>query len=111
VWSSRFIPLVFMGTRLRLGDEGLNSAGVPILRGVIWYAGTRMPGQPAKYMHNNGLYYLGLIDQAVVDGVKGQFQAVGDTKFIENIVQVILYGLLADEQLFADFLVAVALGD
>ena len=45
-----------------------------------------------------------------MDGVEGQFQAVGNAKLIENIVQMILYGLFADEQLFADFLVAVSLG-
>ena len=54
---------------------------------------------------------LRLIDQAVVDGVEGQFQAVGNAQFIEDVVQVILHGLFADEELFADFLVAVALRD
>jgi hypothetical protein len=54
---------------------------------------------------------LGLIDEAVVDGVESEFEAIGDAKFVENIVQVIFYGLLADEKFFADFLVAEALGD
>ena len=44
-----------------------------------------------------GLGSLGLIDEAMVDGVEGQFQAVRDPEFIEDIVQVILYGLFADE--------------
>ena len=43
--------------------------------------------------------------------VEGKFQAVGDAELIENIVQVILHGLLADEKLFADFPVAKALRD
>jgi hypothetical protein len=54
---------------------------------------------------------LRLIDQAVVDRIKGEFEAVGDTELVENIVQVILYGLFADEKFFADFLVAEALSD
>src|SRR5580700_397959 len=47
----------------------------------------------------------------MVDGVESEFEAVGDTKFVENIVQVIFYGLLADEKFFADFFVAESLGD
>jgi len=58
----------------------------------------------------NGLW-LGLIDEAVVDGVESEFEAIGNAKLVENIVQVIFYGLLADEKFFADFLVAEALGD
>ena len=54
---------------------------------------------------------LGLIDEAVVDGVESEFEAIGNAKLVENIVQVIFYGLLADEKFFADFLVAEALGD
>ena len=54
---------------------------------------------------------LGLVDQAVVDGVEGEFEAVGDAKLVEDVVQVVFYGLLADEKFFADFLVAETLGD
>jgi hypothetical protein len=54
---------------------------------------------------------LGLVDEAVVDGVESEFEAVGNAKFVENIVQVIFYGLLADEKFFADFLVAETLSD
>ena len=54
---------------------------------------------------------LGLVDEAVVDGVESEFEAIGNAKLIENIVQVIFYGLLADEKFFADFLVAEALSD
>ena len=46
-----------------------------------------------------------------MDGVEGKFQAVGNAELVEDIVQVILYGLFADEELFADFLVAVSLRD
>jgi hypothetical protein len=46
-----------------------------------------------------------------MDGVEGKFEAVGNAKFVEDVVQVILYGLLADEEFFADFFVAEALGD
>ena len=52
---------------------------------------------------------LGLVDQAVVDGVESKFQAVGNAELVEDVVQVILHGLLADEKLFADFLVAKTL--
>ncbi len=52
---------------------------------------------------------LGLIDEAVVDGVESEFEAIGNAKLVEDIVQVIFYGLLADEKFFADFLVAEAL--
>ena len=44
-------------------------------------------------------------------GVERQLQAIGDSQLVENVVQMILYGLLADEELLADFLVAEALRD
>lgn len=40
---------------------------------------------------------LGLIDEAMMDGVEGQLQPIGNAELIEDIVQVILYGLFADE--------------
>src|ERR1035437_2809337 len=46
-----------------------------------------------------------------MDCVERQFEAVGDTELVKDVVQVILYGLLADEELFADFLVVKALSD
>ena len=54
---------------------------------------------------------LRLVNQAVVNRVEGKLEPVGNAELIKNIVQVILYGLLADEELFADFLVAEPLGD
>src|SRR5215468_531026 len=53
----------------------------------------------------------GLVDQAVVDGVEREFEAVRDTELVEDVVEVIFYGLLGDEELLADFLVPEALGD
>src|SRR5208282_1328642 len=47
----------------------------------------------------------------MMDGVEGEFEAVGDAEFVENVVKMIFYGLFADEKFFADFLVAEALGD
>ncbi len=38
--------------------------------------------------------------------VECEFQPVGDAELIKDVMQVIFYGLLADEQLFADFAVA-----
>ena len=46
-----------------------------------------------------------------MDGVEGEFEAVGNAELVEDIVQVVLDGLLGDEKFFADFLVAEALGD
>ena len=54
---------------------------------------------------------LGLIDQTVVNGVKSELEAVGDAQLVEDVVQVVLDRLLADEKLLANFLVAEALGD
>jgi hypothetical protein len=52
-----------------------------------------------------------MIDEAVVDGVESEFEAVGDAKLIENIVEMVLDGLLGDEEFFADFFVAKTLRD
>ena len=49
--------------------------------------------------------------EIVVDRVQGQFQAVRDAEFVEDVVEMVFYGLLADEEFFADFFVAKALGD
>ena len=52
-----------------------------------------------------------MVDQTVMDGVEGEFEAVGNTKLVKDVVQVILDGLLGNEKLFADFLVAKSLSD
>jgi len=54
---------------------------------------------------------LRLVDQSVVDGVQREFKAVGDAELVENIVEMILDGLLGDEKFFADFFVAESLRD
>jgi len=54
---------------------------------------------------------LRLVDQPVVNGVQRQFEAVGDTEFVEDVVEMVFDGLLGDEKFFADFLVAEALRD
>src|ERR1700722_19023521 len=54
---------------------------------------------------------LRLVDQAVMDGVEREFEAIGNTEFVEDVVEVVFDGLLADEELFADFLVAETLSD
>ena len=65
--------------------------------------------------HNCGLLDAGrarksgLIDKAMVDGVEGQFEAVGDAELIEDVVQVIFHRLFADEEFLSDFAVAEAL--
>jgi hypothetical protein len=53
---------------------------------------------------------LRLVDQAMVDGVEREFEAVGNAELVEDVVQMIFHRLLADEELFADFLVAETLG-
>src|SRR5271165_2721759 len=52
---------------------------------------------------------LRLVDQAMMDRVEGQLQAVGNSQLVEDVVQVVLYGLLRDEELLADFLIAKTL--
>lgn len=47
----------------------------------------------------------------MVDRVEGQFEAVGDAKLIEDVMKMILDGLLGDEKFFADFFVAETLSD
>ena len=54
---------------------------------------------------------LGMINQSVVNGIQREFEAVGDPKLIEDIVQMVFDGLFGDEKFFADFLVAEALSD
>ena len=53
---------------------------------------------------------LWFVDPAVMDCIERQFETVGDAEFVKNVVKVILYGLLADEELYTDFVVAKALG-
>ncbi len=43
--------------------------------------------------------------------IEREFEAVGDAEFVKNVVEMILHGLLADEESYADFLVSKALGD
>ena len=47
----------------------------------------------------------------MVDCIEREFEAVGDAEFVKNVVEMILHGLLADEESYADFLVSKALGD
>src|ERR1700730_14476049 len=43
--------------------------------------------------------------------VERQFEAVGNAELVKDVMEVILYGLLANKELFADFLVLKALSD
>src|SRR6266481_2150245 len=52
-----------------------------------------------------------LIYKPVVNGVERQFEAVGDAELVEDVVEMVLDGLLGDEKFFADFLVAETLRD
>src|ERR1017187_9462283 len=52
---------------------------------------------------------LRLVDQAVVYGVEGKFETVGNSQFMEDIVQVVLHRLFADELLFANLAVSETL--
>src|ERR1700733_11054770 len=45
----------------------------------------------------------------MVNRVEGEFQAVGDSPLVENIVEMVFYRLCTDEELLADFTVAEAL--
>jgi hypothetical protein len=48
--------------------------------------------------------------QVIVDGVKGQFQAVRDAQLVEDVVQVVLHRLLADEHLLGHLFILETLG-
>src|SRR5271155_4499780 len=49
--------------------------------------------------------------QSLVDGVERQLQAVRDAELVEDVVQMILDRLLADEHLLGHLFVLVTLGD
>src|SRR5947209_13671185 len=53
---------------------------------------------------------LGCQVQPFMDGVQRQFQAIGDAQFVEDVVEVVLDGLLADEHLLRHFFILVSLG-
>ena len=53
----------------------------------------------------------GVVDQAVVNGVKCELQPVRNSQLIENIVQVVFDCLFADEELFPDLFISIALCD
>ena len=44
-----------------------------------------------------------------MNGVKSKLQAVGDAKFVEDVVQVIFDSLFADEELSPDLFIPIAL--
>ena len=46
-----------------------------------------------------------------MDSIEHQFEAVGDAELVKNVVKVILYGIVADEELLADSFVLKALSD
>jgi hypothetical protein len=74
-------------------------------------------GGPSGGPPNNPLFpsgtgkHLRLINQPMMNGIQRQFEAVGDTELVEDVMQMVLDGLFGDEELFADFLVAEALRD
>ena len=45
----------------------------------------------------------------MVNRVQSKFQTVGNSEFVKYVMQMILDGLLADEQLFADFAISKTL--
>src|SRR5260370_42696659 len=49
--------------------------------------------------------------EAVVNLMQRKLEPVGEAEFVEDVVQMVFDGLLGDEKLFADFLVAKALSD
>ncbi|HXF27518.1 MAG TPA: hypothetical protein VN610_09600, partial [Bryobacteraceae bacterium] len=54
---------------------------------------------PATPLQNKSLS-LGIDVEAAVNGVQSELQPVGDAELVEDVVEVILDGLLADEHLF-----------
>jgi hypothetical protein len=43
-----------------------------------------------------------------MDCIEHHFEAVGNADLVKDVAQVIFYGVLADEELFADFFVMKA---
>ena len=56
-------------------------------------------------------YASSLVNQVMVHGVQSEFKPVGEAELVEDITQMVLYSLLADEEFFTNFFVAEALGD
>src|SRR3989449_10582730 len=65
----------------------------------------------ANATENQHRIMLPLRNQSVVDGVEGQLEPVRNPELVENVMEVVLDGVFADEELFPDFLVPVALGN
>ena len=53
---------------------------------------------------------LRLVDQAVVDCVECELKAIRHSEFVEDVVKMVLHGLLADKELLSDFLIPESLG-
>ena len=53
---------------------------------------------------------LGVVDEAMMDGVEGEFEAVRNAQLVEDVVQMIFNRLFTDEKLFADLFIAITLG-
>src|ERR1700726_1004344 len=51
------------------------------------------------------------VDQAVMDCIEYLFEAVGNAEFVKDFVQMIFYGVLADEEFFADYFVLKTASD
>src|ERR1019366_4712317 len=51
------------------------------------------------------------VDQAVMDSMEHQFEAVRDAELVIDVVKVIPYGIVADEELFSDSFVLKAPSD
>ena len=68
-----------------------------------------MAGPPRETAKEEKYGRLGVLDQAMVNGVERKLEAVGNTQLVENVVQMVLDGLLGDKQLLADLFVAETL--
>ena len=55
------------------------------------------PRERRAEARKNMNWRLGLIDQAMVNGVERKLQTVGNAQLIEDIVQMVFYSLLTDE--------------
>src|SRR5579864_1208248 len=49
--------------------------------------------------------------KTLVKSIEREFETVGNTQLIEDIVQMVLHGLFADEHLFSHLFVLISLGD
>ena len=63
------------------------------MRKIIPYGAKEINAKPVR----NESESLGLIDQTMMDCIKGELKPIGYTKFVEDVVQMVFNRLFADK--------------